>query len=638
MCYSNNKKSVLYFILLIILTLNFQLFAQNNTFQKGYYIFPLKSERQNFLSGSMGELRKNHFHAGLDIKTEAREGLPVFSVADGYIYRIKISSFGYGKVLYIKHPNGHRTVYAHLREFNANIEKYILDQQYKKEQFAIEVSPPKNMFVFKKGEQIALSGNTGSSNGPHLHWEIRNEKDEPLNPIKFGFRKELVDRISPYLKKIAIEPLNINSKAEGKFNRKEYHLFKSDEAYTTHHEIKAYGLIGISFLGYDKMNYTHNKYGVNKVIMEVNGAEVYCYDLQRVSYDDMKYINVFADYAAWQSQKGVYIKCYQSNGNKLPIYKTDNTKGKLFIADGVKYNVKIKLYDSFDNKSEIKLVIKGDKNYVPKTKLKESQSQHLKIYTISYNTLKVHIIDTIKVENTFFYVYNAPYKVKLAFNNNGINTFLWDLKLGIPKSFSIGEKVIEFDILQMIPSQSKFTFYNEIADITFPKNALYDTLFLEMKRTKKNTFNIGNKTIPLHQKITVKYKPNQRIDNKEEYNIYKVGRKGKLKFVGGKWKDDVIEFKTSTFGDFELLRDTIPPEIILLSRNRKELSFRVKDELSDIDTYRAELNGEFLLMKYDHRKDIIWAKRKNITQYLKGHLILKVVDYAGNEKVYERHI
>ena len=183
-----------YFSCVFILSLfiNINLVAQD-------YVSPVDFDI--LLSGTFGELRSNHFHAGIDIKTQGVEGQKIRSIADGYISRIKVSTWGYGKVIYINHPEtGHTSVYAHLQSFNKNISKRVKQEHYNKENFELNFFPKKNELIVKQGEVIGLSGNTGGSNGAHLHFEIRETKNsKPINPLQFNFK--VVDNISPILKK-----------------------------------------------------------------------------------------------------------------------------------------------------------------------------------------------------------------------------------------------------------------------------------------------------------------------------------------------------------------------------------------------------------------------------------------------------
>ena len=178
-------------IVLFILFCNILVFGQasitmQNTYPTNYFGNPL--EIPLILSGTFGELRPNHFHAGLDIKTQQREGLNVLASADGYISRIRIAHWGYGKALYITHSNGYTTVYGHLQKFSDRIETYIKKQQYKNESFEIQAYPSAAELPIKKGEIIALSGSTGGFMGPHLHFEIRDSASEKTILSFLGFK------------------------------------------------------------------------------------------------------------------------------------------------------------------------------------------------------------------------------------------------------------------------------------------------------------------------------------------------------------------------------------------------------------------------------------------------------------------
>ena len=187
-------------------------FAQD-TIPKNYFRSPLGIPL--FLAGNFGELRSNHFHSGLDMKTQGREGFNIYAAADGYISRIKISPWGYGKTIYIDHPNGYTTVYAHLQKFKNNVATATKTYQYEKESWEIDWYPADTLIKVKKGDIIALSGNTGGSGGPHLHFEIREtESEHPVNPLLFGFK--IQDNIKPIIRSITLTPLNDTSYVNNK--------------------------------------------------------------------------------------------------------------------------------------------------------------------------------------------------------------------------------------------------------------------------------------------------------------------------------------------------------------------------------------------------------------------------------------
>ncbi|MGB5928939.1 MAG: M23 family metallopeptidase, partial [Cyclobacteriaceae bacterium] len=165
--------------------------------QDGEYLFPIKPGEKNLLAGTMGELRSSHYHGGIDIKTEQREGFEVYATQDGYISRIKVSGYGYGNAMYVQHPDGNTSVYGHLQRFLDDVADYVRGQQYEREAFGVDLFPEKEMFPVKKGDVIAISGNSGGSSGPQLHFEIRDKNQRPLNPLTFGFEKEINDNIPP---------------------------------------------------------------------------------------------------------------------------------------------------------------------------------------------------------------------------------------------------------------------------------------------------------------------------------------------------------------------------------------------------------------------------------------------------------
>jgi hypothetical protein len=194
------------------------LFGQYDKIEDGYFQFPIQPSKTNFLAGTMGELRASHFHAGVDIKTNGVEGLNVFAAAEGYVSRIAVSTGGYGNCVYIAHPNGTTTVYAHLQNFNKELAQYVLESQYNKKSFTVNLFPERNRFKLKKGEILGNSGNSGSSTGPHLHFEIRNAQQQVLDPLRFGF-SEVKDKIAPIAERIAIKTMNIDAMVNGEFGR-----------------------------------------------------------------------------------------------------------------------------------------------------------------------------------------------------------------------------------------------------------------------------------------------------------------------------------------------------------------------------------------------------------------------------------
>src|SRR5690554_1424403 len=198
-------------ILLAFLLMSPLVFAQKNH-PKDYFVSPMDVPLH--MSGTFGELRNNHFHSGIDFKTQQREGQNVLAAAEGYVSRIKVSTWGYGKALYITHPNGYTTVYAHLQKYSPEIEAYVKKRQYYQKSFEVEFFPGASDLKVTQGQLIGLSGNSGGSGGPHLHFEIRDSKTENIiNPLFFGFDKLITDTKKPILNHVTVYPLGENSVA-----------------------------------------------------------------------------------------------------------------------------------------------------------------------------------------------------------------------------------------------------------------------------------------------------------------------------------------------------------------------------------------------------------------------------------------
>ena len=333
------------------------LFAQNN-FPKDYFSPPLDIPMQ--LSGNFGELRPNHFHAGFDFKTQQKEGLKVYASAEGYVSRIKISTFGNGKTIYITHPNGYTTVYAHLQKAVGPIQDFITNTHYKEQSFEIEMYLKPGEIPIKKGEWIAVSGNTGASEGPHLHYEIRDSKTEfVINPMLFGFDSGFKDTKKPVISGLYVYPLFSSTVNTSKRPILLNTALQKDGTYLAD-KVLANGPIGFGIIANDYDDVSFNKNGVYSVNSFLNGQPKFGYQFDTHSFDDMRYVNALIDYAKYKKTGQRVQKLFMKNKFDLAFISTDETKGQMTPTPNLDDVYRIEVADFFGNKSVITIPIQYD--------------------------------------------------------------------------------------------------------------------------------------------------------------------------------------------------------------------------------------------------------------------------------------
>ena len=268
--------------------------------------FPLKPGQPGSLAGTMGELRNTHFHTGIDIRTNNEIGWPVLASKSGYISRAGVSPSGFGNVLYVTHPDGTTTLYGHLDKFSGAVGDYILKERYRRKTSDIDLVFKEGQFNVKQGDTIALAGNTGSSGGPHLHFDIRRD-NQALDPLKFDFT-EVNDTSSPLVQKIALKTLDIDSRINDRFGRFEFYALKVGKNYTLSVPILASGNIGIELLGYDRVDNARYKCGINYIEMFVDSQKVFSQKIEELNLQESRGIYTLIDYKVLRSQGNRFYK------------------------------------------------------------------------------------------------------------------------------------------------------------------------------------------------------------------------------------------------------------------------------------------------------------------------------------------
>ena len=467
-------------IILILLFASFTSSAQNK-YPTNYFRSPLDISLH--LSGTFGELRNNHFHAGVDIKTKRKTGFPVYATADGYVSRIKVAIWGYGKAIYISHPNGYTSVYAHLSKFGDGIQEYVKNIQYQKESYETgNIYPLENEIMIKKGQVIAYTGRTGGFVAPHLHYEIRDTKTEHIiNPLLFGLK--IQDSIAPRINKLIAYPIGEGSRINRSVKKQTLAIKKDSLNNYRTNRISASGSIGFGINVYDLLGKELNKNGVYSIEMKVNGKRHYYHDVETFSFAESKYINLLIDYPYFATYKNRIQKTFREKETKLSIYEDLVKDGFVDVKEGFSYKVEIIAKDFKGNRSSVKIPIIGVKS--ESILLQEKD-------TINYKILKNKFQKFTEGGVTVAFPKNTFYKdTFIDFSVNGKLATIHKPTIPLNKSFTI-----TFDSTMYRKSEVNNIY---IANINNKKYPYYqntrkreDKLFTTTKTLGKYTLLIDN--------------------------------------------------------------------------------------------------------------------------------------------------
>ncbi|MEZ4853948.1 M23 family metallopeptidase [Flavobacterium sp.] len=362
------------------------------------------------LSGNFGELRSNHFHSGLDIKTQKREGLNVLAVADGYVSRIKISTFGYGKAIYITHSNGYTTVYAHLQKANGAIEDYIKKKQYAAKSYEVEMFPAANELPVKQGDVIAFSGNSGGSGGPHLHFEFRDTKTENIvNPLHFGFTKFVKDVHKPAFQTLMVYPIDNAVVNKSEIPALVSFSKQADGNYLAA-TVKTNGKIGFGINVYDNCTNPYNKNGVYKITAHLNGVLYYESIFDTFAFAETRYINNFIDYATYKNKQQRFQKLFFETPYPLSVVTNAKNNGIINTQPNTNYTLKIEISDYQGNTTKLSIPIEyANEEAIVKAKPTETS------YKLNAKVENNYSKDNVSVyipENAFYDNFDLEFDVK----------------------------------------------------------------------------------------------------------------------------------------------------------------------------------------------------------------------------------
>jgi hypothetical protein len=539
-----------------------------------------------YLSGTFGELRSNHFHAGIDIKTQGVEGKNVFAVADGYVSRIKVSLWGYGNVIYITHPNGLISVYGHLQRFNKVINRFVRKGQYKRKSYVVELFPDKDELVVKKGDVIALSGNTGGSMGPHLHFEIRDAGNQhPLNPLLYKSIK-IKDRTKPVIAELAIYPVGNSSVVNNGTDTLFLPVVRKGNTYSLKNDqaINVSGKIAFGLRAYDKMDEINNKNGIYEEKLYLDSVLVFDIQMKELSFYTTRYINSLIDYNYYQKKKRRLIRTELDTNNQLSIYRTIKNNGVFNFDDTLSHQLEYMVKDAYGNSSRFMFLVKGSN---PGDVIVKSQKP--------------------SKEDSVVFVHFAK-QAEINFN-------------GFKMTFSAN------------------AFYRS-QEVSYGKQAGSEENYADVYR-------IGSRFIPLQKRCSFSIKLNRTVVDSLYSKLYiaKVGKGGSLNYSGGVFEDGWMTGKSRSLGEFTVAIDTIPPAIKPVNvkdgksvTKQRYLKFIITDKPTGIKKYAGFLNGKWVLMEYNPKKATLTYNFDWLLKKGKNNFKLVVIDNRDNKTVYEANL
>lgn len=562
-------------ILAIALLLLPILAVSQSTYPRDYFRSPV--DFRILLSGTFGELRAGHFHSGIDIKTGGVSGKKIYAVADGYVSRIKVSATGFGKTLYVTHPNGYISVYAHLSRFNEVIAPYVKARHYEYESFELNIFPKKGELPVKKGEVIAYSGNTGGSNGPHLHFEMRLEKTQtPVNPLLFGF--EVKDFIKPAIKWLKVYPVGDGSRVDVKDLPKVFRIDGWGEEHRVkgNDTIQVNGSFSLAINTWDKLNDANNKNGVYRIELYADKTLVYSLDLEKFDFSETRYINSLIDYYDYIDIKRRYQRTEIDPNNKLSIYDTVVNSGILSFPEPGIHDLEYVVRDFEGNVSRLPIVV----DYSPDVFMNKKMPPPGSVY--------------FSIDSTN--VFNAK------------------------------------NIRMTLPGSSLYR------DLWF----VYDTLEMPMEAFSR-VHRIHDDRTALHRNYSLSIIPDSIPSDPSKLLLARISDDGDYIPYGGEWDNGMLKASVRSFGDFVVLIDTIPPEISsvniasgIIKPDRSTVKVRIRDERSGIRKYRAELNGNWLLMEYDAKNDLLTYRIDDRLKAGENELVIELTDQCNNKTVYRK--
>lgn len=523
-----------------------------------------------YLSGNFGELRSTHFHAGIDLKTNGTIGKPVYAVQSGYVSRVKVQSGGYGHAVYITHANGYTSVYAHMEEFFSELEEYLQNEQYRRKSYEIDLNIPADLFVVNQGQKIGLSGNTGRSGGPHLHFELRDSRQVPLNGLKFNL--PVKDSIPPVFMRLAVYS-QLDTLTFIPADKRMYSVAGSNGTYYTSGTIKVGSTSAFGVEVYDYLNGSNNKCGIYELEFLLDDTLIYSFTIDKISFDESRFIKSHLDYAEKMLNDRYVHRLFSETNNQLSIYNTVRDGGVVRLNKGRTCKAEVRVTDVYQNKSELnfKLALADD---IPNT---------------PSDTGNVYI--SCKQEKTYQNEYFSLY-----FPSNALFSDKWVSFISIPyPTESFSDIIVVGDELVALNKQPEL-----LLSVTRSLNGMLPEKLLLARIDEKGEL----------ESLGGRYQSGRVIAS--------ISKFGKYLVVCDTLSPEIVPLSFTDRGRY------MTGDI---------LSFKLTDNLSGIKTCNAYVDGKWALFRFDAKTGTFSCKldRKRIVALNEPHkLEIYVLDERNN--------
>lgn len=642
------------------------------------YLWPTNASR--LITSTFGEYREGHLHSGIDIKTWARIGYRVFAVADGYVWRVRVSPYGYGKGLYLKLDDGRFAVYGHLARFNSRINDLILREQKKLGGYSVDLYLEKDELRVRRWEIVAFTGQTGAK-VPHLHFEIRDSLQNPLNPLTLGFTIE--DTISPVFTQIAFTPVDTSFRANGSYQLKIYDLVrKGPNHFLLPDTVSLWGRAGLAISGYDQAQGRFNRFSVYRLLLFVDGEEIFRSGYESFPFSKTKMVNLDRDYRLIRIYDETFQRLFIARGNQLPFYdqRLSGILDPESLSPGI-HEFRVQAEDICGNLATLNGVFRMsepnpgmdtdityfDGSGVIEENLPENESvlmvkktfydDYLSLEVTSQEPLSEAPVLRVEAENGNMFIRakmidDTHFIAKIPLSE-GMGNYLDLLVVGVNHDGKVGAYSERTPIFP-IPVNGGGLVAAEGGDfwVEFDGHSLYQILYVRLKEMDPprddpqkfvgSLFKVDPFDVPLKDKVRVAFRCPKDEKNPVQLGVYYLDSKRGWTFLGNDFDFDTgtLLALSPSLETFALIRDTegpilsqtLPRPGATIPTLRPYIEVAIRDDGSGVDhrSIQVSLDGHRLIPAYDpERERLFYRVRKNLKRT--RHLLnVRAADRCGN--------